>query len=291
MERRTEKKKYAVIHILHGMMEHSGRYEGFSEFMVKEGIAVYTSDLPGHGKAVAKHEEPGHLDIRTGWQEILGETARIQRMIRQEHSGMPVFLLGHSFGSVVARSFSQKYGVEFPLSGLILSGSMQQPPALLKAGLLLVALQMALHGQKYPSRLMITLGHGQYHKKFRPKRTDFDWLCSDPVVVDKYLEDPLCGYACSLGFYHHFFQNLLDTWKCRNIRRLPAELPVLVFGGGQDPAVREGKDLEKITRKYRRCGLQQADLRIFPQGRHEMLNEVNKNEVWQWIKDWIDEKI
>jgi alpha-beta hydrolase superfamily lysophospholipase len=218
---------------------------------------------------------------------ILKSVREIQGQIRQTHPGLPVFMLGHSFGSVVARSFSQAYSREFPLAGMILSGAMQQAVGLLRAGLGLVALQNIVYSSRHRSKLMIRMGYGQYAKYFKPVRSDFDWLSSDPAVVDAYLADPKCGYACTLGFYQSMFRALIDNWSCRNIGKLPPDLPVLLLGGELDPAIRFGADTRNLLKKYRHCGLNKAELRLFAGGRHEMLNERNKKETWEYILEWL----
>jgi alpha-beta hydrolase superfamily lysophospholipase len=280
-------KPVAVLQLLHGMMEHSERYRPFAEFMTGQGIAVYAADHPGHGKSVQSADDLGHLDVKSGWKEIMEAQKALREQIDREHPGLPVVLMGHSFGSTVARSFIQRHGREFPFAGLILSGAMQQPYAMLHAGLDLIALQKAFYGQRHRSKLMITLGHGQYAKPFAPTRTSFDWLSSVPEVVDAYIADPLCGYACTLGYYQNFFEALQETWKGSNIRKMPSQLPVLLMGGSLDPAIRQGKDTQLLADKYRLCGIQNLTVKLFPGGRHEMLNEANREEVREFVKEWI----
>lgn len=277
----------AAIHVIHGMMEHSARYEEFTEWMSGRGIAVFATDLPGHGTAVQHEDELGHIEGGGGWEKIMAEVRKVQDHIRRQNPGLPVVMLGHSFGSAVARSFSQRYSRDYPLQGLVLSGAMQQPIALLYAGLGLIALQKAAYGSHLRSGLMIRLGYGQYSKHFSPKRTDFDWLSTDPAVVDAYVADPLCGFACTLGFYEHFFKALSQTWHSRNIQEMPSGMPILLMGGQLDPAIRFGKDTKALAKKYRQSGLKKAEIKLWENGRHEMLNELNKLEVWEYLSDWI----
>lgn len=282
---------HAVLHILHGMMEHSERYKAFAKWMAERGVAVYAADHPGHGKSLRNEYDLGHLDIRSGWEEILEAVRLMQERIRGEHPGLPVILLGHSFGSAVARSFVQSQGKEFPMAGLILSGAMQQPSPLLRAGLALIAIQKARYGQHHRSQLMISLGHGQYAKFFAPNRSSFDWLSSVPEVVDDYVNDPLCGYACSLGYYHNFFRALLESWSCNAIKKMTSFLPVLLMSGSLDPAVRFGKDTRLLAERYAGCGMVNVRTKIFRNGRHEMLNEVNREEVWEFLREWMMKEV
>ncbi len=277
----------AILHIIHGMMEHSARYREFAVWLSGQGIAVYSADLPGHGAAAASPEDLGHIDGDAGWDLILKSVRSVQDQIRAAHPGLPVFLLGHSFGSVVARDFAQQHVADYPIAGLVLSGAMQQPSPLLCAGMGLIALQKFFRGNRHRSALMVRLGYGQYSRHFKPARTDFDWLSTDPAVVDAYLADPWCGYACTLGFYQGMFRALRRSWSCRNIQSLPRELPVLLLSGELDPAIRFGADTRNLHLKYQRCGLDKTEMRLFEGGRHEMLNERNKTEVWAHILRWI----
>ena len=276
-----------VLHILHGMMEHSARYHEFAEWMAGQGFAVYSADLPGHGASVQGTSDLGHLEDESGWEEVIGSVRSVQDRIRREHHGLPVFLLGHSFGSVVARSFAQRHASKYPLAGLVLSGAMQQPPLLLHLGMLLTSLQKARHGQRHRSRLMIRLGYGQYAKYFAPNRSPFDWLSSRTKTVDDYDADPLCGYDCTLGYYRNFFRALLETWKVSGIRKMPSHLPVLLLGGSMDPAIRFGKDTRMLKDRYRGSGMSKVSIKLYPNGRHEMLNEVNRLEVFEFLREWM----
>jgi alpha-beta hydrolase superfamily lysophospholipase len=277
----------AVLHILHGMMEHSARYREFADWLAGKGIAVFSADHPGHGTSIHNREDLGHLDDGNGWKLVSESVMILQEKIREAHPDLKVFMLGHSFGSVVARSFVQRYTSKFPLAGLILSGAMQQSSFLLGFGLLLTALLKVLHGQHYRSKLMITLGHGQYAKFFAPNRSSFDWLSSDQKTVDDYVNDPLCGYACSLGYYRNFFRALLETWHGDRIREIPSQLPVLFLGGSLDPAIQFGKDTRLLSEKYSSKGLGNVMVKLYKSGRHEMLNEVNRIEVWEDIWGWM----
>ncbi len=282
----TGPKPFAALHILHGMMEHSGRYANMAQWFEERNIAVYCEDLPNHGVNLINSGDLGHLNAES-WSKLMDHVAKIQKHIRAEHPGVPVYLLGHSFGSLVARAFVQENSATYPLSGLILSGAMQQPAMLLRAGLGLIALQSMVCGQRHRSGLMISLGHGRYSRAFKDHATSFDWLSSDPQIVREYLADPLCGYACTLGYYRYFFKGLIKTYHCSGIRRYPPGLPVLLVSGSLDPAVRNGLDTRKLARKFRAFGMTHVETRIFEGGRHEMHNETNKFEIWEYYRKWI----
>lgn len=282
----------AVMQIIHGMMEHSGRYLEFANWLADLGIAVYLSDHYGHGKnleyipgQVTKgNQVHGHFADKDGWKNSLEALHEFNLDIRENHPGLPVFMLGHSMGSVMLQSYMQKFNED--VAGFILSGTMSQPKILINAGILLADSLKAIYGPHYRSRLLISLGYGSYSRYFKPKRTDFDWLCSDPAVVDAYVADPFCGFPSTAALYCDFFRGIRE-----NIHPVPSESSakgsLLIIGGENDPAGRFGKDPKRFAELYRKAGYEKVDLKLWPDGRHEMLNEVNKKEVWEYIYSWI----
>ena len=289
-------KPIAVLQVVHGMMEHSARYLDFAHWMADRGMAVYMNDHPGHGRNldyipgqnITGHEVHGHFADRGGWTKCLESLHKLQAIILQDHPGLPRFFLGHSLGSVMLRSYLQNYNVD--IDGFILSGTMLQPKPMLGTGIMLVDIIRGLYGPKHRSGLLIKLGYGSYSKYFKPKRTDFDWLSSDNAVVDAYVADPLCGFPCTTAYYSDFFRGL---WE--NMSRKPGEAgknsPVLIIGGEKDPTGHFGKDPKKIAAYYRDHGNLNVGLKLWTDGRHEMLNEVNKLEVWEFILNWTNDLV
>jgi alpha-beta hydrolase superfamily lysophospholipase len=280
----------AVLQTVHGMMEHSGRYMEFATWMAEQGIAVYLNDHRGHGKnlqyipgARPKGEDiHGHLGRRNGWGNSVETLADLTEKINQDHPGLPVFILGHSMGSVMVQSYLRRYADR--VSGAILSGPTLQPKPALHAGIMLADLLRVLYGCQYRSYLLKNLSYGSYSKYFKPRRTDFDWLCTDKAVVDAYVRDPMCGFPCTTAFYSDFFRGIREN--------LPPyinteNLPLLILAGGKDPTGHFGKDPEALGNLYRKAGCAEVGIKIWPEGRHEMLNETNKPEVWEFILSWI----
>ncbi len=283
-------KPVASLQLVHGMMEHSGRYLEFARWLAGKGVSVYMNDHPGHGKNLRYTPgEPvmgemihGHFADRDGWGKLLDITVNLTKRIKEEYPGLPVFILGHSMGSVLVQSYLRNLADR--LDGAILSGPLLQPRPLLQAGILLVAFLKLVHGPRFRSDLLKNLGYGSYSKFFKPVRTEFDWLCSDEVVVDKYVDDPLCGFPCTNAFYADFFRGLRENLSGFVTQK---NVPLLIFAGKQDPTGHFGRDPVKMSEFYKRCGFNDVVLRIWPNGRHEMLNEINKTEVWQFVLDWI----
>lgn len=279
-----------IVQVVHGMMEHSGRYMEFARWISGKGIGVYINDLPGHGKNLnyIPGETPvgddihGHFGDRDGWNRCMTVLNSMRGRINEENPGIPVFILGHSMGSVLVQSYMRRFSHE--VNGAILSGPLRQPKLLLNSGIGLVGIISLMRGRRYRSRLLKDLGYGSYSKFFLPKRTEFDWLCSDPQIVDEYVNDPYCGFPCTTAFYSDFFHGI---WENMSTAVIDPGLPMLIFAGKNDPTGHFGKDPEKIADYYRRLGVKSVDIKIWPDGRHEMLNEVNKTEVWEYLQNWI----
>jgi alpha-beta hydrolase superfamily lysophospholipase len=268
-----------VIQILHGLGEHSDRYARFASKAVERGFAVCIHDHRGHG---SHSNELGHFADAGGWQKVVSDSVVVNDFVRQQFAGTPIVLLGHSMGSYIAQTFAMQYGSR--LSGLILSAStwpsrLQLAPAKLLARI--EALRLGIHGK---SELLDKLGFGDFNKPFEPARTLRDWLSRDEAEVDKYVSDPLCGGPYSCGLWLDLLGGLFDLASDNAISRIPLDLPILITGGAQDP-VGGDKGMTRLAMHYARTSHKRMKVKIYAEGRHEMLNETNRDEV---TADWLD---
>ncbi len=273
----------AIIQIAHGMAEHSGRYEEFAEYLVSEGFGVYANDHRGHGQTEKDPEKLGYLADENGWQKVLDDLLMITENIRQDHPGIPVILLGHSFGSMLVRSYMIKYGDK--TDGYIISGTNETKGLLLAAGKLISGLQGAIKGKKSPSKLMTTMSFGKFNSYFKPNKTEFDWLSRDEERNRNYVDDPFCGTVFSNGFFHDML-DMLDFLN-KNYSKSVTDKPVLMFSGSKDPVGDFGKAVKSVYNKLKQAGVKDLTLKLYEDGRHEMLNETNRKEVYKDITDWI----
>ncbi len=279
----------AVVQIAHGMAEHSDRYARFAQSLTDDGYAVYAHDHRGHKGTAVDHAHEGYFADHDGWGTAVRDMASITATLRAEQPGVPVFLFGHSMGSFLSRSYAAEYAED--LAGLVLSGTAGDPGALALAGIAISTIQGKLRGRRHPSGLMDTMSFGQYNAAFKPNRTKSDWLSRDPAEVDKYIADEWCGNVFTAGFYADLLGGLRQINSDTLVAKVPKDLPILVFSGDQDPVGAAGKGPTAVAEQYRRLGVHDVTLKLYPGGRHEMLNETNRDEVTADVIAWLDAKL
>lgn len=274
-----------IIQIAHGMAEHAGRYQDFAVFLTSRNIAVYAHDHRGHGKTAGKIENLGFLAPKKGWAKLVQDLGEISRHIKEKHKEIPVYLFGHSMGSFVVRN-----AIIDPLTkyeGAILSGTGGNPGLLGHLGVFVTSILLLIFPGHSPSPLMDKLSFGAFNSSFKPNRTKFDWLSRDQEQVDKYSEDPFCGKIFSVRFFKDMLKGLLFVSSQKNMCRVPEDISILLFSGDRDPVGENGKGVIEVYNKLKNAGIKNISMKLFRDGRHEMLNEVNRPEVYGFIFDWL----
>lgn len=273
-----------IVQIAHGMAETAKRYARLAERLVRSGYVVYANDHRGHGLTAGSNDELGWPG-KDGFNGMVRDMSELGRIIRSKHPETPLFLLGHSMGSFLTQKMM--YFNPQLYTGFILTGT-NGPRHLLSFGAKLAHLQTIVRGAEHPSFLMNALTFGGFNKKFLPIRTPFDWLSRDEQEVDRYIEDPHCGFLCSAGFFEGFFSLLREIHKRANMRKIPTDKPVYIFGGDEDPVGLNGKGTRRLVAMYEELGLLDVEFKLYPGGRHEMLNETNRDEVMNDLAGWLD---
>jgi alpha-beta hydrolase superfamily lysophospholipase len=274
----------AVLMISHGMAEHAARYARLAERLVADGYQVYALDQRGHG-VTAEKSMLGLYAEQDGWNKVVGDVASLNHHIRKQHPQAPIFLLGHSMGSYIGQAYLMQHSCS--LQGAILSGSNYQPLALYRGAGLIARFERWRLGPTARSKLIDFLSFGSFNKAFKPNRTAFDWLSRDPAEVDKYVTDPLCGFVCTTQLWCDLLDGLQQITPVRNLAQIDSELPLLVIGGDHDP-VSNGKRLGHLADALRSAGIKDVELKIYPEARHELLNESNRDEVTNYLHDWLE---
>jgi alpha-beta hydrolase superfamily lysophospholipase len=276
----------AVVQVSHGMAEHSDRYARFAERLTGAGYAVYANDHRGHGRTARTPAEAGYFADENGFDAVVQDMHLVAEHARAENPGAPFFLFGHSMGSFLARAYAAQYGTE--LDGLVLTGTAGDPGLLGHVGRALATSQAMVRGRRHPSGLMDQLTFGQYGAAFKPNRTKFDWLSRDEAEVDLYIADTNCGNVFTSGFFADLLGGLADINSDRTASRVPKTLPIYLVAGSMDPVGNKTKGVQQVADQYRRVGVAEVSTKFWPDARHEVLNETNRDEVMTDILGWLD---
>lgn len=279
----------AAVQISHGMNEHILRYDEFASFLASNGYLVYGNDHLGHGQSKLDGESLGYISDEDGFVDMLDEMRCLTDIIKKENPGTKLFMFAHSMGSFLAQRYIQIYGEE--LYGLILSGTNGEPPSAIDMGISLSKIIIKTRGRRHLSKLINLLAFGSYNKKFKPRRTIFDWISSDEDEVDKYIEDPLCGNLFPASFFHDLFVGMKEVQKDENLEKVPENLPIYIFAGNDDPVGNYGEGIVNLYKTYKNYGVKDLEYKLYKSGRHEMLNEKNKKEVIEDNLDWLERKL
>jgi alpha-beta hydrolase superfamily lysophospholipase len=276
-------KPKAAVQVAHGAAEHAARYARFGRFLANAGYVVYADDHRGHGKTAGALEKAG-IAGPDAWNGMLRDMHQLSGIIRGENPGLPLLFFGHSMGSLIAQQYIENWGGE--IKGAILSGtfgSLGGDPAAVVA-----MCQQAIQdqGPDAPSQVFIGM-FANFNQAFTVK-TGFEWLSRDEAEVQKYVDDPWCGFPFSNALVRDMFQGAAEIWKPENEARIPKDLPLLVASGEMDPAGGNTASVKQLVERYRASGMRDITLRFYPQARHEILNETNHDEVQRDILAWME---
>lgn len=279
----------AVVQLAHGMAEHSARYARLAKALTEQGYAVYANDHRGHGKTAARADDLGHFADENGWDLVVSDQLSLLEEIKSRHSGRPVFLLGHSMGSYIVRAAAIRAGREW--AGLILSGTSHGHPAIQAFNRALPRLERRRIGKRGKSWAISKLSFESFNAKFDDPRTSADWLSRDEAEVDKYVADPLCGFDCTVQLWLDLFGGLQEIYTPRMMAQMPPDLPVYVLAGELDPLNERLKDIKKLHRALEKAGSTDVTVRVYPGARHELFNELNRDEITRDLIGWLEQRM
>lgn len=285
----------AIVQITHGMCEHIERYDHFARFLAKQGFVVCGQDNIGHGKSIASTDDWGHIPARGGKNALIENlhmlrtvmTERVAQCAGAQASSVPYIMFGHSMGSFILRDYLAKHGEG--LAGAIICGTGHQSATVAMSGLAAAKMVARVKGERYVSDALFNLADGAYSKAIKGARTPLDWLSSNPAVVDAYQADPACGFRFSAGAYVVLTELLVDVSKKRVIERVPKTLPLYIIAGADDPVGDKGRGVLRVYQEYKQAGIQEVKVRLYLGARHEILNEVENEKVYNDILAWLKE--
>lgn len=273
------------MQIAHGIAEHSARYDDFAMYMASHGFVVVANDHLGHGKSICEEENLGFFAEENGWSLAVQDMHTLHEMMQAKYP-LPYFLFGHSMGSFLVRTYIIYH--RSGLSGVILSGTGRQTSASIKAGRLVGEYEVKRHGLKYKSERINQIAFGGNNKGFPAARTVSDWLSRDSAVVDEYMADELCGYIPSARLFLDMLDGLSIIGSRKKRQHMNKLLPVFFLSGDKDPVGENGAGVISVYKSFLDAGMENVTLKLYHNGRHEMLNELNKADVYCDVLSWIE---
>lgn len=278
-----------ILQISHGMTEHIQRYDDFARYLNAKGILVVGHNHLGHGTSINNEEDYGYFTEKNAPKAVIYDLLKVTHYIKKKYPGVPYFLMGHSMGSIFARRYLIEHGSE--LDGALILGTEYQSPIITHSAVFMTKIVKLLFGSRYRSKYISNIFFGPYNKKFQPVRTPKDWLTKDGRIIDEYLKDPACTFSFTVNGYETMLKNVLFTGNEENIKKMPKELPILIASGEDDPVGNYGKDIKKLYATFYEAGMKDVSLRLYPNDRHELLNETDRLEIYQDLWQWIYSRI
>ena len=277
----------AVVQIVHGIAEFVERYDEFARFLNDQGFLVVAEDHMGHGQSINGEGIQGYF--HGGWFSAVKDTYHLLEETKAQNPEVPYILFGHSMGSFMARTILCQYP-DSGIAGAIICGTGWQPTFALPALIRVIDGLCKKNGETKPNAKLHNMIFGGYNKKVEHVRTEFDWLTRDAKIVDAYVEHPLCGFQASAGLLREMMKGIYFIQKPENLAQMRKDLPVFFIAGGHDPVGSYSKGVHSCAEAFRKAGMTDVSVRIYPMGRHEILNEINRQDVFGDIRKWIEKK-
>ena len=280
----------AVLQICHGVAEHIARYDAFARYLNGLGIAVVGHDHLGHGLSLPEGGTPVYFGESNTWNTVVDDIYVLHQRIRLWYPDVPLCIMGHSMGSFLTRTYLIRY--PGTVKAAVIMGTGWQPKAVIAGGMAVAKAVGAVVGENGTSDLVTNLAFGAYNKLFAPNRTSCDWLSADEDNVDAYMADPLCGADATVGLFRQMLLGIRFNQKLSNLRQMDPHIPVLFVAGEKDPVGDCGNGVRRTYQEFRRAGVQDCTLKLYPGLRHEILNEkAQQQQIFEDIGQWLTSKL
>ena len=285
-------KPVGVVQLVHGMIDHIERFTCMAEYFADKGYVVAGNDHLGHGESVADKDDYGYFDDSVPAEEtgmyLVMDMHRLTRIMKKRYPDLPYFIMGHSMGSYMLRRYLIQYGDD--VDGAVILGTGNQPMAVVEGGILAAKSVARAKGDRYRSRLLSKLMFGAYNTRITDAKSENAWLTRDEEIVELYDNDDKCSFVFTPNAYLGFLNIIKYDIKPENVRKTPASLPVLFASGLEDPVGDYGKGVKKAFMMYTRY-LDDVELRLYEDCRHELHSELNRYEIFDDIYRWMQEHL
>ena len=278
-----------IIQISHGIGEHAGRYQRIAELFQEQGYIVYANDHRIHGRSANSIEMMGIYEGEDYFEDATEDMRELTLIIKKQHPTKKIILFGHSMGSLLSREYVTRYGQD--LEALILSGTASYMKGIGTLGMLSANMIQVFKGRSKQNNFLKSISFSEFNKNFKPNRTAFDWLSNDESQVDLFAADPYRTEDFSLSIFQDIIKGSKKINAKNTFNSTPKSLPIYVFSGDKDPVGEMGNGVKKITRQYTNAGIKDVTLKLYKGGRHEMLNEINKEQVESDVIAWLNSRI
>lgn len=275
-----------VVQIIHGMSEYAARYGEFAHFLAKNGYAVCAEDHLGHGESVLSVDDLGYFDKNHDYKTVLADIHALHQNMQKRYPGIPYFVLGHSMGSFFCRNYIALYGSS--LNGAVIMGTGFKSGALMATAKFLTRLNAMFCGWRNRSKFIYGVAFGSYNKRFKADGDANSWLSRNAKNVVKYNADPLCGTYFTDNGYYVLFSVIQAACKANTIKAVSSSLPVYFVSGAEDPVGDYGKGVQKAYDKFKKAGVEKAEIKLYQGDRHEILNEDDKDAVMGDLLSFFD---
>lgn len=280
-----DQKPVCVVQIAHGMAEYVERYEEFARFLTDRGCVVTGNDHLGHGKSVGDDKLYGYFCEQDPATVVVRDVHRLKKMTQQEFPGLPYVIIGHSMGSFILRNYLTMYGTG--IAGAVIMSTGYRTVSSMRMLKFVIQIQKLFLGARHVSRFCDKVSFGGFNQRISDAKTEYDWLCKDEEIVRRYKEDPLCGNIFTLNGFQTLTELILRANDPKRLRKIPAELPLMVISGDADPLGEYGQGIPKVCDALRSAGVKDVEMRLYETGRHELLNEPERAQIMEEIFDWI----
>ena len=281
-----EKTIKGILQIAHGMVEFIDRYDEFAKYLCDKGYVVTGNDHLGHGSSVLSKNDWGYFAENDGYLKVIEDVKTLHDITKELHPNVPYYLLGHSMGSFICRAYIARYGDD--LSGAIVMGTGQQNAATLAFGKAFTKLVAKFKGWRYRSKAINALVLGSNNKRWEPSNTHCDWLSKNSESVGKYINDPRNSFVFTTNGFYNLFMMIGEVIDIDKIKKIPKTLPILIVSGQDDPVGKFGKDPQELTKIYKDVGIKDVELKLYENDRHEILNELDREVVFNDIYNWLE---